>query len=141
MSAAAGPAPRGGRIAWQLSLTLWVGGVWMLHFVVLPALLHFGIAPLLVEEVGRFMRPVMAAFAGACAVLQLLIVWLALGRRWWRDLRGQLLLLVIAAAGLFFLIGGLPVQRGEYWQVFSYLVLAFAGLALVLQPRPDEALR
>jgi hypothetical protein len=133
------PAPRGGRIAWQLSLTLWVGGVWVLHFVVLPALLQFGIAPLLVEEVGGFLRPLMTAFAGVCAALQLLVIWLALGASWWRDLRAQLLLLVLTAVALFFGVGLLPLERADYWQAFCYLVIAFAGLALVVQPRPDEA--
>jgi hypothetical protein len=137
----AAPAPRGGRIAWQLSLTLWVGGVWVLHFVLLPALLHFGMAPLLVEEVGSFMRPLMTAFAGICGLLQLLVLWLAVGAGWWRDLRGQLLVLVLAAAGLFFLLGEMSVPRSEYWQIFCYLVVAFSGLALVLQPRPDETYR
>lgn len=141
MSQPLATAPRGGRIAWQLSLTLWVGGVWVLHFVLLPALLHFGMAPLLVEEVGDFMRPLMTAFAGICGLLQLLVLWMALGAGWWRDLRGQLLMLVLAAAGLFFLLGELPVPRSEYWQVFCYLVVAFSGLALVLQTRPDETPR
>lgn len=141
MSQLPAPAPLGGRIAWQLSLTLWVGGVWILHFVLLPALLHFGMAPLLVEEVGSFMRPLMTAFAGICAVLQLLIVWLALGAGWWRDLRGQLLVLVLVTVGLFFLLAETPLPRSEYWQLFCYLVVAFAGLALVLQTRPDETLR
>lgn len=141
MNPQAASAPRGGRIAWQLSLTLWVGGVWVLHFVLLPALLHFGLAPMLVDEVGGFMRPVMAAFAGFSSALQLLVVWLALGAGWWRDLRAQLLVLVIATAGLFFAVDMLAMERSQYWQIFCYLVIAFAGLALVLQPRPDETPR
>ncbi len=140
MTEVARPALRSGRIAWQLTMTLWVGGVWMLHFVLLPALQRFGLAPLLIDEIGGFMRPLMAVFAAICAVLQLVIVVSALGRSWWRDLRGQLLLLVMAAGALYFAASVvLPQAQAQYWQMFCYLVLAFAGLVLVLQPRPDES--
>ena len=134
---AALPAMRSGRIAWQLCQTLWVGGVWMLHFVLLPALGKFGLAPLLIDEIAAFMRPVMVGFAAACALLQGLLAWVVVRQPLWRDLRGQMLLLVLVAAGAFFLVAGLP--SGAYWQLFSYLVLAFAGLVLILQPRPDES--
>src|SRR5690606_2389523 len=135
-SRAALPAIRSGRVAWQLALTLWVGGVWMLHFVMLPALERFGLAPLLIDEIGHFMRPLLVGFAAVCALLQLVVAGTVLGWALWRDLRGQLLLLVVLAAAVFFAVADLP--RGDYWQLFSYLVLAFAGLVLVLQPRPDE---
>ena len=134
---AALPAMRSGRVAWQLCQTLWVGGVWMLHFVLLPALGKFGLAPLLIDEIAAFMRPVMVGFAAACVLLQGLLAWVVVRQPLWRDLRGQMLLLVLVAAGAFFLVAGLP--SGAYWQLFSYLVLAFAGLVLILQPRPDES--
>lgn len=130
------PAVRSGRVAWQLAQTLWVGGVWMLHFVLLPALERFGLAPMLIDEIGAFMRPVLVGFAAVCAVLQCLLAWFVLRRPVWHDLRGQMLLLVLVAAAAFFLVVALP--SGLYWQRFSYLVLAFAGLVLILQPRPDE---
>lgn len=135
---AALPAVRSGRVAWQLAQTLWVGGVWMLHFVLLPALERFGLAPLLIDEIASFMRPVMVGFAAVCVLLQCLLAWMVLRRPVWRDLRGQMLLLVLGAAAAFFLVAALP--RGDYWQLFSYLVVAFAGLVLILQPRPDEEL-
>jgi len=139
-SSAAVPALRSGRVAWQLTSTLWVGGVWMLHFVLLPALERFGLAQLLIDDIAGFMRPLMAAFAAVCALLQIVIVWAAVGTRWWRDLRGQLLVVVLVAAGAFFALAWLSEgEQTPYWQVFCYLVLAFAGLGLVLQPRPDEA--
>ena len=132
---------RGGRIAWQLTLTLWVGGVWMLHFVLLPALQQFGLAPLLIDELANYMRPLMMGFAGVCAALQLLVVWAALGQGLGhglaRDLRAQLLALVILGVAGFFAVAVMP--NGAYLQLFAYLVVAFAGLILVLQPRPDEA--
>lgn len=130
------PVLRGGRVAWQLTQTLWVGAVWVMHFVLLPALEQFGLAPILIDEIGSFMRPLMVGFAGVCAGLQLLVIGAALGRRCWRDLRTQLLLLVLFSVAVVF---GLARLSGtEYLQLFGYLVIAFAGLVLVLQPRPDE---
>ncbi|EXF45996.1 transcription elongation factor GreA [Pseudomonas sp. BAY1663] len=46
------PPPRAGNISWQLAQTFWVGGLWLLQFVVLPALDKIGLAPLLIEEIG-----------------------------------------------------------------------------------------
>lgn len=131
------PALRSGRVAWQLTSTLWVGGIWTVHFVLLPALESFGLAPMLAAEIGGFMRPLMVAFASVCAVLQLLIVWLAVGGATWKDLRGQLLGLVLVASVVFF--GARYFAAGDYIQLFCYLIQAFAGLILVLQPRPDES--
>lgn len=130
------PVLRGGRVAWQLTQTLWVGAVWVTHFVLLPALEQFGLAPILIDEIGGFMRPLMVGFAGVCAGLQLLVIGVALGRRCWRDLRTQLLLLVLFSVAVVFGLARLPGT--EYLQLFGYLVIAFAGLVLVLQPRPDE---
>ena len=130
------PAMRIGRVAWQLSQTLWVGGVWVLHFVLLPALERFGLAPLLIDEIAAFMRPVLVGFAAVCVLLQCLLAWVVSRRAIWRDLRGQMLLLALIAAACFFLLATLP--NGAYWQLFSYLVLAFAGRVLILPPRPDE---
>lgn len=135
------PAPsaglRGGRIAWQLTQTLWVGGVWMLHFVMLPALQQFGLAPFLINEIAAFMSPLILGFAGVCAVLQLWVVTMALGKTVLRDLRAQLLTVVLLAVAGFFAVAALP--NAPYLQLFAYLVVAFAGLVLVLQRRPDEA--
>lgn len=130
------PMLRGGRIAWQLSLTLWVGAIWVTHFVLVPALEQFGMAPMLIDEIASFMRPLMAGFAGMCAVLQLLVIGVALGRRFWRDLRTQLLLLVLISVAA--ILGLDQIGGTEYLQIFGYLVIAFAGLVLVVQPRPDE---
>ena len=78
----------------------------------------------------------MAGFAGVCAVLQLLVIGVALGGQFWRDLRSQLLLLVLVGVAAIFALRQVP--ETEYLQIFAYLVIAFAGLVLVLQPRPDE---
>ncbi|MDX4007597.1 DUF4149 domain-containing protein, partial [Pseudomonas aeruginosa] len=37
---------RAGAISWLLAQTFWVGGLWLLQFVVLPALAKTGLAPL-----------------------------------------------------------------------------------------------
>jgi len=129
-------AGRRGRVVWQLALTLWVGGVWSAHFVLLPALKHIGLAPLLVEDVSNLLRPIMLGFAAVCAVLQLLVLLGYEGRRFWRDMRGQLLLVVLVATGCYVLAAQLP--QGLFLSLFCYLVVAFAGLGLILQPRPDE---
>jgi uncharacterized membrane protein YhaH (DUF805 family) len=127
---------RGGRVAWQLTQTLWVGAIWATHFVLLPALGQMGLAPLLIDEIAGVMRPLIVGFAGVCVLLQLLVIGVALGRRCWRDLRTQLLLLVLFSVAVVF--GLARVAGTEYLQLFGYLVVAFAGLVLVLQPRPDE---
>lgn len=131
------PATRGGRIAWQLALTLWVGGAWTLQFVMLPALERFGLAPILVQDIAGFMRPSIAGLAAVCVLIQMVICWTGLGRRWWRDARGQALLLALGAVAIQLLAS--VMSGAEYWQVFGFLLLCFAGLVLVVQPRPDEA--
>jgi len=137
VTAPAAPAGlRGGRIAWQLAQTLWVGGIWVLFFVLLPALQQFGLAPLLVEEIAGFMQPLIMGFAAVCVVLQLLVIGFALGRRCLQDMRAQLLLVTLLAVVGFFALAGHP--NGDYMQQFTYLVAAFCGLILTLQPRPDE---
>ena len=137
MSAGAAlPGGKSGRVAWQMAQTLWVGGLWMLQFVMLPALDRFGLAPMLIDDVAAFMRPLLVGFAAVCAGLQYLVAWSVLGRAVWRDQRGRLLLLIIVLAAVFFAADKLP--RSEYWQLFGFLLLAFAGFVLILQPRPDE---
>lgn len=131
------PVTRSGRIAWQLTLTLWVGGAWALQFVMLPALGRFGLAPILVDEIGGFMRPLIAGFAAVCVLIQLFTCWSALGVRWWRDTRGQALLLALVTAAVQLTASAL--HEAQYWEIFSFLLLCFAGLVLVVQPRPDEA--
>ncbi len=138
-SGAALPGGKSGRVAWQLTQTLWVGGLWMWLFVMLPALQRFGLAPMLIDDIADFMRPRLVGFAGVCAGLQYLVAWAVLGGSVWRDQRGRLLLLIMILVGVFFAAGKLP--RSDYWQLFSFLLLAFAGFVLILQPRPDEVAR
>ncbi|MCQ4325708.1 DUF4149 domain-containing protein [Stutzerimonas stutzeri] len=128
------PPPRAGNISWQLAQTFWVGGLWLLQFVVLPALDKIGLAPLLIEEIGSSLRPLLVGFAAFCAVLQLIVLGLAEGfRSLWRDMRGQLL-----SAVLLLGISHVASTGGGalYWPNFSYLAMALCGLVLVLQPLP-----
>jgi cell division protein FtsW (lipid II flippase) len=129
---------RAGAIAWQLAQTFWVGGLWLLHFVMLPALDQIGLAPMLVEEVASSLRPLMVAFAGFCALLQaLLLIQYAGFARLWRDARAQLLAAVIGLVVVFLLVR-FWMPEALYWLNFSYLLLAFCGLLLVIQPLPAK---
>ncbi|CAM5448223.1 hypothetical protein SSTU70S_01529 [Stutzerimonas stutzeri] len=129
---------RGGTITWQLAQTFWVGGLWLLHFVVLPALAKVGLAPLLVDELAAALRPLLVGFAGFCVVLQAVVLLPVTGlARFAAELRGQLLLATLLLAISFFLERS-GVFASSYWALFSYLAMAFCGLLLVLQPPPGR---
>ena len=127
---------RAGSISWQLAQTFWVGGLWLLHFVMLPALPKVGLAPLLVDEVAAVLSPLLVGFSAFCALLQCVVLMQAEGAgSLWRDIRGQLLLTVqVMAASYLGVHYGWP--DALRWLSFSYLVLALCGLLLVLQPVP-----
>jgi hypothetical protein len=126
-------------VVWQLAQTIWVGGLCLLHFLVLPALVEIGLAGLLVDEVSSRLKPILVGLALVGGVLQLLVLVRAQGiASCWRDTRGQLLLAVMGLAGLYFaLLHWLP--EAAWWAQFSYLLLAFCGLLLVLQATPSNA--
>ncbi|WPC05800.1 DUF4149 domain-containing protein [Pseudomonas sp. MBLB4123] len=125
-----------GAISWLLAQTFWVGGLWLLKFLVLPALAKLGLAPLLIEEIGATLTALLIGLAACCVLLQLwVLVRVERLASLWRDLRGQLLLTVLLMAGGYFVVRQWwpDAQR---WLLFSYLVSAFCGLLLVLQPVP-----
>lgn len=129
---------RAGTISWQLAQTFWVGGLWLLQFVMLPALAKIGLAPMLIDEIGNSLRPLLVGFAAFCVALQaLVLVQLGGLRSLWEDLRGQLLLtvLLLAASHLAVRAG---VVESPYWLVFSYLVISLCGLVLVVQATPGR---
>ena len=129
---------RAGTISWQLAQTFWVGGLWLLQFVMLPALGKIGIAPLLIDEIGQSLRPLLVGFTAFCVLLQaLVLIQLAGLRSLWTDLRGQLLLTVMLLAASFFAVRAGVVQS-PYWLVFSYLVIGMCGLLLVVQATPGR---
>jgi len=126
-----------GATAWQLAQTLWVGGLWLLHFLVVPALSSIGLAPLLIETLSGTLRPLLVALALGCALLQLLLLMLAEGvASCWQDKRGHLLLAVLGLACVY-LATHCWLPAAFWWLRFNFLLLAFAGLLLVLQPIPD----
>jgi|TARA_Y100001001_G_scaffold33108_1_gene27482 hypothetical protein len=126
----------GGRVVWQLLLTLWVGSVWSLHFVFLPALEQSGLAPLLVDDAALTLRPAVLGISAVAMLLQLFVLVVRVRGAIWRDVRAQVLVLALAAVGAFFLFRG---AGNQLLMLMSYLVVAFAGLVLAVQPRPDES--
>ena len=126
----------GGRVVWQLLLTLWVGSVWSLHFVFLPALEQSGLAPLLVDDAALTLRPAVLGISAVAMLLQLFVLVGRVRGAIWRDVRAQVLVLALAAVGAFFLFRG---AGNQLLMLMSYLVVAFAGLVLAVQPRPDES--
>ncbi|MVV48474.1 MFS transporter [Pseudomonas sp. PB120] len=121
---------------WQLTQMLWVGGLWLLHIGLLPALGQIGLAPLLIDEIAGMMNALVVGFATACVIFQALVLVQADGlASLWRDIRGQLLLMALYACAMFFAMR-MFWPDAERWQVFSYLVLGFSGLVLVMQPVP-----
>ncbi|MDD2159014.1 MULTISPECIES: DUF4149 domain-containing protein [Pseudomonas] len=130
-----------GSISWLLAQTLWVGGLWLLHFLLLPAIAKIGLASLLVEEISDALRPLLVGLAAVCAGLQVVVLVRAESlTSLWRDTRGQLLLVVVVMAGSYFAVPRL-LAGTELWLMFSYLVMAFCGLLLVLQPLPQRYVR
>ena len=125
----------------MLAQTLWVGGLWLLHFLLLPAIAKVGLASLLVEELGDTLRPLLVVVAAICVAVQVLVLLRAERlASLWRDMRGQLLLVVAVMAGSYFAVRQwLP--GAELWLMFSYLVMAFCGVLLVLQPVPERLRR
>jgi hypothetical protein len=121
---------------WQLAQMLWVGGLWLLHIGLLPVLGKIGLAPLLIDEIAGMFDALMVGFAAACVIFQALVLVQAEGlASLWRDIRGQLLLMALYACAMYVAVRiGWP--DAVRWQVFSYLVLGFSGLVLVLQPVP-----
>jgi len=123
-------------MVWQLTQMLWVGGLWLLHIGLVPALGQIGLAPLLIDEIAGMLNALVVGFAAACVIFQALVLVQADGlASLWRDIRGQLLLMALYACAMFFAVRtGWP--EAVRWQVFSYLILGFSGLVLVLQPVP-----
>lgn len=129
---------RAAAVSWQLAQTLWVGGLWVLQFVILPAIGQAGLAPLLVQEIAEALTPLLIGLTAVCVAVQAFALLRVQGlASLWRDMRGQLLL-TVAAMALSYLLVPQYWPEAEYWLRFSYLVMAFCGLLLVLQPVPGK---
>lgn len=129
---------RAAAVSWQLAQTLWVGGLWLLQFVILPAIGQIGLAPLLVEEIATRLVPLLVGMTAVCIALQAFALLRSDGlSSLWRDMRGQLLLTVaVMALSYFAVLRCWP--DAERLLRFSYLAMAFCGLLLVLQPVPGK---
>ncbi|ALN18052.1 hypothetical protein [Ectopseudomonas mendocina] len=132
---------RAAAVSWQLAQTLWVGGLWLLQFVILPAIGQIGLAPLLVQEIAERLVPLLVGLTAVCVALQAFALLRSGGlSSLWRDMRGQLLL-TVAVMTLSYFVALHQWPQAEYWLRFSYLVMAFCGLLLVLQPVPGAPAR
>lgn len=130
---------RAAAMAWRLAQTFWVGGLWVLYFVLLPALEHYGLAPALLETLSEALLQLLLCFALFCVLMQQVVLTQAKGfRALWRDMRGQLLLSVqgLAAAAL---LAPLLVSEAQALSHYALLATATCGLLLVLQPVPGES--
>lgn len=108
--------------------------------MLLPAIAKTGLAPLLVEALSSALRPLLVGLAAACAGVQVLVLVRAEGLvSLWRDMRGQLLLVVLLMAASYLGAQRFMPEAAGLWLMFSYLVMAFCGLLLVLQPVPGGA--
>lgn len=126
---------------WQLAQGFWVSGLWLLQLIILPMIGASGLAPLLVSDISVRLVPVMVGLAAVGAGLQALALVRSEGlASIWRDIRGQLLLVVV-----FMALGqGLALRfwpDAEYWLRFSYLLMASCGVLLMLQPVPGTPAR
>lgn len=121
---------------WQLAQMLWVGGLWLIHLGLQPALGQIGLAPLLIDEVASAFEVLVVGFAAVCVIFQTLVLVQAEGPgSLWRDFRGQVLMMALCACAMYVAVRvGWP--EAQRWQLFSYLVLGFSGLVLVMQPVP-----
>ena len=124
---------------WQLTQTLWVGGFWLIHLGLQSVLDRIGLAPLLIDEVASAVQVPVVGFAAACVIFQALVLVKADGLgSLWRDFRGQVLLMALYACAMFVAVRvGWP--EAQRWQEFSFLVLGFSGVVLVLQPVPGSS--
>lgn len=127
-----------GAIIWQLTQTLWVGGLVLLHLAMLAVMDQTGLAPLLIDEFASLSGALLVGFAGLCVLLQVaVLIRVERLSSLWLDLRGQLLSIALLAAAVYYALKHwLP--DALHWQLLSYLVLALAGLLLVVQPVPGR---
>ncbi|MCU0072975.1 MFS transporter [Pseudomonas koreensis] len=129
-------APSIEAILWQLSQVFWVGGLWVFHVGLVPALKVSGLAPLLVEDISVQIDRWLIGVAALGVLTQLVVLARVAGiSAWWRAFSGQILLVGLAACfGYYTLRYGMSV--GERWQMFCFVVLGISGIVLVAQSVP-----
>ena len=94
-------------------------------------------APMLVDEVGLKLRPVLVGVAALGSFFQLLLLAQQGVSYLVKDLRGLLLLGVLLLAVAYFGILQLAEQL-LYMQMTLYLAITVAGLLLLVQPFPSN---
>ena len=91
---------------------------------------------MLIDEIDGLLSALLVGFAASCVTLQALVLIKAEGLgSLWRDIRGQLLLMALYACAMYCIVH-VWLPEALRWQLFSYLVLGFSGLVLVMQPAP-----
>ncbi|WP_437881618.1 DUF4149 domain-containing protein [Pseudomonas sp. LRF_L74] len=115
--------------------TFWVGGLWLVHFVIFPVLGKTGLAQLLVEDFRAEISPLMVAFAGLGVVVQAILLRLSGSRDWRGDARWHLLMAVLVLCLVYAAVSRFVPEAG-WWRLFLYLLLSFVGALLVIQPAP-----
>ncbi|UFH49974.1 MFS transporter [Pseudomonas sp. KNUC1026] len=121
---------------WQLAQVIWVGGLWGIQVLLVPALERTGLADLLVRDILLATNAWVAVLAVFGIGLQLAILGRRMGlRAWLLDRRGHLLWVGMAAALAYTWLSnaGLPPSRLD---ALPLLVLGVSGLLLVLWPAP-----
>src|SRR5690606_22307984 len=94
---------------------------------------------LLVQEIAERLVPLLVGLTAVCVALQAFALLRSEGvTSLLRDMRGQLLL-TVAVMALSYFVALQYWPEAEYWLRFSYLVMAFCGLLLVLQPVPGKS--
>ncbi|MCJ8170712.1 DUF4149 domain-containing protein [Atopomonas sediminilitoris] len=115
---------------------LWVGGLWALQFLLLPALEQYQLAPMLVHGLADYLRELVVGLALVASLLQcLLLVRVHRLASLWLELRGQLLVACVLLAATYLLVAAAGLNSAR-WLTFNYTVLALLGLMLVMQPVP-----
>ncbi|MFK0089077.1 MFS transporter [Pseudomonas sp. NPDC090755] len=126
-------------IFWQLAQVFWVGGLWVFHVGLVPALKVSGLAPLLVQDVAVQIDRWLIGVAAVGLLTQLAVLARLQGAAaWWRTFSGQMLLVgFTACVGYYTLRYG--ISAGERWQMFCFVILGISGIVLAAQPVPTRA--
>ncbi|MFJ4197520.1 MULTISPECIES: MFS transporter [unclassified Pseudomonas] len=129
-------APTLEAILWQLSQVFWVGGLWVFHVGLIPALKVSGLAPLLIDDVATQIDRWLIGVAAVGMLVQLTLLARVAGvAAWWRVFSGRVLLVGLAACfGYYTLRYGVSVD--QRWQMYCFVVLGISGIVLVAQSVP-----
>ncbi|GMR05977.1 MAG: DUF4149 domain-containing protein [Gammaproteobacteria bacterium] len=141
----------------RIVLTLWIGGLWAVGYLVAPVLFHHLQNPQLAGQLAAELFTLISWF-GLASVLVLTVIYSFLGRKKWRFLVLFLMAALIAINLLYLTpeitglreMAGVAIEKGsEIHNRFAilhgiasglYLLVSLLGLLLVIR-QPDEAAR